>query len=138
KLVAKVPRKLQRDAGLVYERARWRRRKENYESVPDLFFPPLQEVARPDMLWREADDAARRALARGQVKIAYKLAIQHGAKDGTAFAEGEWLAGWIALRFLHEPKTAYAHFTRLHGGGGPPIHRTRGGARGRPPAEGAA
>jgi soluble lytic murein transglycosylase len=125
KLVAKVPKKLQRDAGLVYERARWRRRKENYESVPDLFFPPLQKVARPDMLWREIDDAARQALARGQVKIAYKLAIQHGAKDGTPFAEGEWLAGWIALRFLHEPKTAYAHFTRLHGGVGSPISKAR-------------
>ena len=125
KLVAKVPKKLQRDAGLVYERARFRRRKENYESVPDLFFPPLQEVARPDTLWREIDDAARRALARGQVKIAYKLAIQHGAKDGTTFAEGEWLAGWIALRFLHEPKTAYAHFTRLHGGVGSPISKAR-------------
>jgi len=125
KLVAKVPKKLQRDAGLIYERARFRRRKENYESIPDLFFPPLQEVARPEMLWREIDDAARRALARGQVKIAYKLAIQHGAKDGTAFAEGEWLAGWIALRFLHEPKTAYAHFTRLHGGVGSPISKAR-------------
>ncbi len=125
KLVAKVPKKLQRDAGLIYERARWRRRKENYASIPDLFFPPLPEVTRPDMLWRELDDAARRALARGQVKIAYKLAIQHGAKDGTTFAEGEWLAGWIALRFLHEPKTAYAHFTRLHGGVGSPISKAR-------------
>jgi soluble lytic murein transglycosylase len=125
KLVAKVPKKLLRDAGLVFERARWRRRKENYESVPDLFFPPLQEVTRPDMLWREIDDAARRALARGQVKIAYKLAIQHGAEDGTTFAEGEWLAGWIALRFLHDPKTAYAHFTRLHGGVGSPISKAR-------------
>ena len=125
KLVAKVPKSLQRDAGLVYERARFRRRKEKYESIPDLFFPPLKEVSRPDMLWREIDDAARRALARGQVKIAYKLAIQHGATDGTAFAEGEWLAGWIALRFLHEPKTAYAHFTRLHGGVGSPISKAR-------------
>ncbi|HZF37122.1 MAG TPA: lytic transglycosylase domain-containing protein [Candidatus Angelobacter sp.] len=125
KLVAKVPKSLQRDAGLIYERARWRRRKENYAAIPDLFFPPLQAVARPDMMWRELDDAARRALARGQVKVAYKLAIQHGADDGTTFAEGEWLSGWIALRFLHEPKTAYTHFTRLHGGVGSPISKAR-------------
>ena len=125
KLVATVPKKLQRDAGLIYERARWRRRKENYAAIPDLFFPPLKEVSRPDLLWRELDDAARRALARGQVKVAYKLAIQHGATDGTTFAEGEWLAGWIALRFLHEPKTAYAHFTRLHGGVASPISKAR-------------
>src|SRR5262249_38741314 len=93
KLVAKVPKSLQRDAGLIYERARSPRRKETYTATPALFFPPLKEVAQPDMLWREIDDAARRALARGQVKVAYKLAIQHGATDGTTFAEGEWLAG---------------------------------------------
>ena len=125
KLVAKVPKSLQRDAGLIYERARFRRRKENYTAIPDLFFPPLKEVAQPDMLWREIDDAARRALARGQVKVAYKLAIQHGATDGTTFAEGEWLAGWIALRFMHDPKTAYTHFTRLHGGVASPISKAR-------------
>jgi soluble lytic murein transglycosylase len=125
KLVAKVPKSLQRDAGLIYERARVRRRKEDYASIPDLFLPPPQPVARPDMLWREIDDAARRALTRGQAKVAYKLALQHGAADDPSFADGEWLAGWIALRFLHEPKTAYTHFTRLHGAVTSPISKAR-------------
>jgi len=93
KLVAKVPKSLQRDAGLIYERARWRRRKEKLCRDPRPVLSAPQVVARPDMMWRELDDAARRALARGQVKVAYKLAIQHGADDGTTFAEGEWLSG---------------------------------------------
>lgn len=126
KLIGKVPQKLQRDAGLIYERARWRRRNDLFESIPALFTPPLKSVSRPDMLWREIDDAARRALARDEFKVAYRLAVQHGAKDGTPFAEGEWLAGWIALRFLHDPKTAYAHFTRLYEGVGSPISKARG------------
>ncbi len=126
KLIGMVPQKLQRDAGLIYERARWRRRNDLFDSIPSLFTPPLKAVSRPDVLWREIDDAARRALARNEIKVAYRLAAQHGAKTGTPFAEGEWLAGWIALRFLHDPKTAYTHFTRLYEGVGSPISKARG------------
>jgi len=124
-LLARVPAKLQHDPGLIYERARWRRRHDQFESIPDLFVPPLKQVPRPDMVWRELDDAARRALSRGAPKVAYRLAVQHGAKEGTAFYEGEWLAGWIALRFLHDPKTATTHFTRLYDGVVAPISRAR-------------
>lgn len=126
KLVAKVPAKLQRDPGLIYERARWRRRADSFEAIPELFAQPLKNVARPDLMWRELDDAARRALDRKQAKLAYKLAAQHGAGDGTPFAEGEWLAGWIALRYLKDPKTALAHFTKLHDGVTSPISKARG------------
>lgn len=125
KLVARVPNKLQRDAGLVYERARWRRRNDLHDTIAELFVPPLQEVSRPELLWRELDDAARRALTRGQPKVAYKLAIQHGATDGATFAEGEWLAGWIALRHLHDAKTALVHFKRLYASVGSPISKAR-------------
>jgi soluble lytic murein transglycosylase len=125
KLVARVPKKLQRDAGLVYERARWRRRNDLHDTIAELFVPPLQEVSRPELLWRELDDAARKALTRGEPKTAYKLAIQHGATDGATFAEGEWLAGWIALRHLHDAKTALVHFNRLYGSVGSPISKAR-------------
>jgi soluble lytic murein transglycosylase len=125
KLVARVPQKLQRDAGLVYERARWRRRNDLDESIAELFVPPLSAVSRPEILWRELDDAARKALGRGQPKTAYKLAAQHGAKDGATFAEGEWLAGWIALRHLHDAKTGLTHFKRLYASVGSPISKAR-------------
>ncbi|HTO85557.1 MAG TPA: lytic transglycosylase domain-containing protein [Methylomirabilota bacterium] len=124
-LLARVPAKLQHDAGVIYERARWRRRHNQFESIPDLFAPPLKQILRPDLVWREIDDAARRALDRGVPKVAYRLAVQHGAKEGTAFYEGEWLAGWIALRFLHDPKTATTHFTRLYEGVVSPISKAR-------------
>jgi len=126
KLVGKVPQKLQRDPGLIYERARWRRRADAFASIPELFATPLKGALRPDLLWRELDDAARQALTRNQAKLAYKLAAQHGAKDGTPFAEGEWLAGWIALRFLKDPTSALTHFTRLHDGVTSPISKARG------------
>jgi soluble lytic murein transglycosylase len=52
----------------------------------------------------------------GTAKAAYQLARAHGFSDGEFFGEGEFLAGWVALRFLKDEKTALKHFTRLKAG----------------------
>jgi len=122
----RVPRELLRDPGLIYERARWRRRKEMYEAVPELFDPPPAGAGQTDILWFERHDAARRALARGETALAYRLARDHGAERGLTFAEGEWLAGWVALRFLGDAKTAHAHFKRLYDGVDSALSSSRG------------
>lgn len=113
----KIPRELLRDPGLLYERARWRRRKGLYEDIVPLLDPPPARNPYPEIVWPEKEDAARRALTRGDVSVAYRLAASHGENtDGPSFAEGEWLSGWIALRFLEDRKVAYEHFTRLFAG----------------------
>ena len=124
--VRQVPRELLRDPGLIYERARWRRRKEMYEAVPELFEPPPASAGHTDVLWFERHDAARRALARGETALAYRLARDHGAERGLTFAEGEWLAGWVALRFRGDAKTAHAHFKRLYEGVDSALSSSRG------------
>lgn len=124
--VQRVPASLRNDPGLIYDRARWRRNKELYESVVELLDPPVVGARRPDLLWREMEDAARRALTRGDISVAYRLAKNHGAESGIAFADGEWLAGWIALRYLQEPQTAYEHFQRLYAGVTSSISKSRG------------
>lgn len=123
--VRRVPRELMRDPGLLYDRARWRRRKGLYEEVAELLDPPPVNVPRPELMWPEKEDAARRALARGDVSVAYRLASSHDTTDGLSFAEGEWLAGWIALRFLEDRKVAYEHFTRMFAGVSTSISRSR-------------
>ena len=126
--IAQVPDELSRDPGLVYERARWRRRMGRADSVIELLDPPLdlENLPRPERLWAETERAARRALARGDISLAYRLAKNHGATEGIAFADGEWLAGWIALRFLSKPEIAYEHFRRLYAGVGSSVSRSRG------------
>ena len=34
----------------------------------------------------------------------------HRQASGTALADGEWFSGWLALRYLNDPKNALAHF----------------------------
>ena len=125
-LVGAIPKALQRDAGLAYELARSRRKAQDYPGAAAALDPPPAEVSRPDILWPELQDAARRAVLRGDMSVGYRIAVGFGATEGTTFADGEWLSGWIALRFLSDFKVAYDHFTSLYAGVSTSISRARG------------
>jgi soluble lytic murein transglycosylase len=128
RLVARVPPELQRDPGLLYERARWRRVKGKYQEAREIFNTPPQDLVRPDLWWQERSILARRGLREGHVSDAYRLVKDHGlspAQTG-AFAEAEWLAGWIALRFLQDPAVAVEHFKAMHGAVVYPVSKARG------------
>lgn len=124
--VANVPQSLRGDPGLIYERARLLRRKDKFAEAADLLDPPPQNVSRPDLLWAELKRAARGSLDDGNVSAAYRLAAAHGSDRGEAFAEGEFLAGWIALRFLDDAPAAMRHFTAIYAGTTSVISQSRG------------
>ncbi|HSF96650.1 MAG TPA: lytic transglycosylase domain-containing protein [Thermohalobaculum sp.] len=71
---------------------------------------------------------ARRAARQGRAEVAYRLASLHHlrAQDGYDYAELEWLAGWIALRKLDDPKRALPHFHRFYDSVESPISLGRG------------
>lgn len=124
--IDRVPPELQDHPGLIYERVRWRRRKGRDDEAADLL---LQEKPDPGewsyTWWRERGVLARNALEEGKISVAYRLAAEHGAKDGYPFAEGEWFAGWVALRFLKDPVMAFPHFRRMYGNVSYPVSLSR-------------
>lgn len=124
-LIARVPASLQNDPGLNYERARWRRAKNQDEAARAILLAQPGDASRPGMWWTERRIHARRALRQGLVSDAYKLASGHALVEGSDFAEAEWLAGWIALRFLNEPAAALHHFGRLYKAVQFPVSRSR-------------
>ena len=99
--VQRVPKHLKADPGLMYERLRWRRRKGKIESAREILKRSLPELVRPARWWRERVVVIRRLFRDGYYSEAYRLASKHGQTEGKSFAEAEWLAGWIALRFLN-------------------------------------
>jgi len=124
--IAAVPESLRDHPGLVFERARWRQRMGRFEDAVALLDPPRPSAPYAAAWWPLRHWAAREALDRGSISLAYRLAANHGLESGLGFAQGEWLAGWIALRFLDEPAWAYRHFTRLFEGVSTPVSRARG------------
>ena len=112
-MFSQLSRDQQNDLGLLYDRMRWMR-KENRDSEAIALLqiaPPTLPHA--DLWWAERAALARRALESGDAKTAYELARDHRQASGGALADGEWFSGWLALRFLHDPKAAAAHFKTM-------------------------
>lgn len=124
--VQRVPKHLKADPGLMYERLRWRRRKGKIESAREILERSLPELVRPARWWRERVVVIRRLFRDGYYSEAYRLASKHGQTEGESFTEAEWLAGWIALRFLNEYQAAFTHFANIYRVARYPISRARG------------
>ena len=125
--IQRVPAASRDHPGLVYERLRWRRAKgRDDDALALLRTQPGDLGPRPKLWWRERAILARRALEEGQTERAYALAAGHSQTAASTYSEAEWLAGWIALRFLDDPRTALPHFVTMHGAVTMPISRARG------------
>jgi soluble lytic murein transglycosylase len=125
RLVNGLPRNLQDDGGLAYDRLRWQRRHGKDDVVESLLYNAPDDLGRAEKWWTERRYRARKAMAEGRISEAYRLAAGHGLKGGNSMAEAEWLAGWIALRLLQEPTTALKHFTTLQQNVSYPISQAR-------------
>jgi len=127
RLVRTVPPALRNDPGLAYARMVWRKKRGLRRGAEDM----MLEMSRQNRLGRAekwADERAlfvRESLDAKRNKRAYALAAGHGLTEGKYFADMEWIAGWIALRKLNDPRQALAHFTRLHGGVKTPVSKAR-------------
>lgn len=126
RMAAELPETLRSDAGLIFDRARVMRRNGDSNGVPELLVKaPTRQMANidPDEWWSDVHSAAREAIKDRSYRTAYRLVTntQLREDEGLDFSEAEFLAGWIALRFLHDPKTALEHFRRLADGVSRPI-----------------
>jgi len=118
-----VPAPRLAEAQLRLERARWLRRGGNLDEAKAIFLapPPTQS----EEWWTERHQLARDLLAAKRPADAYAVAVPHGQTRGVAFAEAEFLAGWIALRHLKRAEDAVRHFQKLHVGVATDISKSR-------------
>ena len=107
------------DLGWAYERARLlRRRDRDADAVAGwIVAEPFQtelpaEIAR--IIWAERQILARKLLRLNNAKDAHRIAAFHGQPLGSeGRQEAEFLAGFIALRFLNDPVLAQRHFVAM-------------------------
>lgn len=124
--VARVPPRLQNDPGLIYERIRWRRMKDRTADAIELILRHRLDASEPRLWAAERQILARRALADRRYREAYRIASGHALSTGAEFADMEWLSGWLALRFLNDPKAAKRHFEKMYNEVKYPISLARG------------
>ncbi len=129
RLFASVPPALQKDPGLLLARAHLLRKQEKIREAAAILLAAPREpalVIDGDPWWTERRLVARKLLDLGEVKSAYLLCAQHGARSVSSKVEAEFHAGWIALRFLNDPMAAERHFALLMQVAETPIQKSRG------------
>jgi soluble lytic murein transglycosylase len=105
------------------ERLAWLRRSGNFDEAKALAAAP--PTGQTEAWWNERQQLARDLLAAGHPADAYAVTVQHGQTRGVAFAEAEFLAGWIALRHLKKPADGQKHFQTLYDGVSTDISKSR-------------
>ena len=127
--INKVPGYLKNDAGLNYDRLKWRRKRGRVDSSLEILtkIKNTQDyMVRPDKWWKERSIIARSLIYKKKFTTAYRLTSRHGLKEGSEFAEAEWMSGWISLSFLNDPVLAVDHFSKFYNNVGYPISLSRG------------
>jgi soluble lytic murein transglycosylase len=126
-----VPRKLRGDPGYLYSKIQLLRREKKYLEAARLMLSAPRDPARlldVDQWWIERRLEARHMIDLGHYRTAYVIARDAATPQREVYkVQQQFTAGWIALRFLHDPRTALRHFERIGVGSVNPTTLARAG-----------
>ncbi|MBM3520544.1 MAG: lytic transglycosylase domain-containing protein, partial [Alphaproteobacteria bacterium] len=118
---AKLPAEMRQRMAMRYALARFHRKYDKWEKTREVLLTiPADAAENGDgkAWWVERRITARHSVGpgrKGSFKAAYQIASAHGFSSGEEAIEGEFLAGWIALRSLDNASLALGHFETLAG-----------------------
>lgn len=116
-LLNAVPKSVRNDPIYRFTRVQWLRRRGQIDEASRLMLSaPHDQSAtpNPDKWWIERRILVRKLLDEGKAHIAYRIARDAAlpSREGLR-VDQPFTAGWIALRFLHDPHRAAQHFARI-------------------------
>ena len=124
-LLEAVPETARHDPGYMFSYIQWLRRADKISEAAQWMIAVPHDPARlgdVDQWWVERRLIARKLLDLGDARMAYEVANGAAAPVNENYrAEQHFTAGWIALRFLHQPSIALAHFAHVADGVSNPI-----------------
>lgn len=123
--IKKIPETLKLNRGLIYERLRWRQRKGMMDKAQELLRNVANDQKFPKLWWKERVRQIRYKLDKGNYKDAFLLAESHIQKKGRYYAEAQWLAGWIATRYVNKPNKAGKYFSTMYQNVATPLSKSR-------------
>jgi soluble lytic murein transglycosylase len=127
--IKNVPNKFKNDAGLNYDRLKWRRKRGRVDSSLEILLSIKNDkdyLVKPEKWWKEREIISRALIYKKKYETAYKISSNHGMTKGSDFAAAEWMSGWIALSFLNDPLIAKDHFQNFYNNVNYPISTSRG------------
>ena len=130
-LLDAVPAAAHKDPGYLFARAQWLRKQDKLADAGRLHLAAPKDAA--DLIdvnqwWQERRILIRDLLDNKDAHTAYRLARDAAIPtQGNYRVDKHFTAGWIALRFLNDPKTAAGHFAQINGNSSNPHALARGG-----------
>lgn len=120
-----VAAEARQDLGYTLCRIQWMLAKDRIDDAARLMVaasPETMALQDTDQWWRERRMLARKLLDQGGFQTAYDV-VRPAAAPANAYyrADVHFMSGWIALRYLDDPKTAATHFARIDEGQTNPI-----------------
>ncbi|MGN6573727.1 MAG: transglycosylase SLT domain-containing protein, partial [Pseudolabrys sp.] len=130
-LLDAVPAAARAEPGYFFARASLLRRENKPEEAGRVILSAPRETdgyVDTNQWWIERRLVIRKLLDDHDAQTAYRIARDAASpKQGNYRVDQHFTAGWIALRFLHDPKTAMAHFAHILEGTHNPHALSRGG-----------
>ncbi len=114
-----LPSALRNELPLRYALARLYRKQEKFGKARNILLNAPSsgtELVDASAWFDERRIIARRSIGpnnRDTWQQAYQVASRHGIRSGEDLADAEFLAGWIALRYVKDTDAALNHFARL-------------------------
>ncbi|BDA83816.1 lytic transglycosylase [Aureimonas sp. SA4125] len=128
KLLSAVPAGQRSDPGYLFALAEVQRKAGKVDQAASTLLKAPRDAATlidPDAWWNERRIVARDLLDVGRYKDAYRVASVAQAESPANAVEAEFHAGWIALRFLKDTRTAGQHFAKIAEASNRPLSQSR-------------
>src|SRR3954447_15591957 len=124
-----VSAEARRDLGYVLCRAQWHLQNDRIDDAAEVILaaaPDTMAAQDTDAWWRERRLLARKLLDRGKFKTAYDVVRAAAVPAMEVYrVDYHFMCGWIALRYLDDPKAAMTHFAAIDEGSANPIALSR-------------
>lgn len=125
-----VPADARRDLGYVLCRVQWLLQKDRIDDAAEVILaaaPDTMAAQDTDAWWRERRLLARKLLDQGKSRTAYDVVKSAAVPAMEVYrVDYHFMCGWIALRYLDDPKAALTHFAAIDEGSANPIALSRG------------
>lgn len=124
-----VPAEARSDLGYVLCRAQWHLQNDRIDDAAEVILtaaPGMMAAQDTDAWWRERRLLARKLLDQGKYKTAYDVVRTAAVPAMEVYrVDYHFMCGWIALRYLDDPRTAMVHFAAIDEGSANPIALSR-------------
>src|SRR6266702_1632919 len=118
-----------RDLGYVLCRVQWHLQNDRIADAAEVILaaaPDTMAAQDTDAWWRERRLLARKLLDQGKSRTAYDVVRAAAVPEMEVYrVDYHFMCGWIALRYLDDPKTAITHFAAIDEGSANPIALSR-------------